>query len=466
MGRLFGTDGVRGVWGSTLTPELLLRLARAIGSYFGRGARVLVGRDTRAGGHVAEQLVVAGLMYEGVKVYLAGITPTPALQLYIRDHGYDGGVMITASHNPPEFNGIKVLGPDGIEVSREDEKAIEDIFFEARFGGSDWRGLTSAPTSEPGVNDYYVSRIAGSVDSDTIRRLEARVVVDCGNGATSLTTPLIVKAVGARPLTLNCNPDPSFPGRQPEPTPESLEHASSLVAASKAVMGVGHDADGDRAIIIDSGGKAHWGDRSGSLLALYIHEHGLVNAPPRVYTAVSSSVLVEEFLKPAGIEVVWTPVGAVNISYAMKREPGIAGFEDNGGYIHPAHQLVRDGGMKTALFLEMLARERGDSSSLFSRLPQYYAVKRKVPVGSREEAECYVREAEKALAGLRLITIDGVKAIGDGFWVLVRPSGTEPVVRIMVEAREPSKAEELAKNLELDLSQRCAPAERGKASSP
>ncbi|MCE4612065.1 MAG: phosphoglucosamine mutase [Desulfurococcales archaeon] len=455
MGRLFGTDGVRGVWGESLTPELLLRLSRAIGAYFGPGSRVLVGRDTRRGGDLAVGVVSAGLMYEGVKVYYAGITPTPSLQLYVRDHGFDGGVMVTASHNPPEYNGVKVVGPDGVEISREDEERIEELYFKGEFGGPEVRGLLSSPVRVEGVNDYYVEKVAERVDSEKIAKVKPRVVIDCGNGATSFTSPYIARKLGAKPLTLNCNPDPQFPSRHPEPTPESLRDSAAVVRAIGAHLGVGHDADGDRAIVIDSRGEVHWGDRSGSLLARFAYENKLVNAPGRVYTGVSSSMLVEEYLKPAGIEVVWTPVGAVTISRRMMNEPGVAGFEENGGYIHPAHQYVRDGGMTMALMLYMLVTEGLDSSRLFSKLPKYYAVKTKVPVSTRSEVQCFVEEAKSMFSGERLILIDGVKAVGEDYWVLVRPSGTEPVVRIMVEARSPERARELAESVAKSLSERC-----------
>ncbi len=455
MGRLFGTDGVRGVLGSDLTPELVLRLSRAIGAFFGRGARVLVGRDSRSGGDMIARIVSAGLIAEGVKVFYAGLTPTPSLQLYIRDHGYDGGVMVTASHNPPEYNGVKVLGPDGIEVSRDDERVIEEHYFQGSFKGASWRDLSWEVVEVRDVNDYYVSRVAEGVDVEAISRRGFKVLVDCGNGAASATSPMIVRAVGARPVTLNCNPDWRFPGREPEPTPSSLAEASRTLRALKADLGVGHDADGDRAIFIDDAGEVHWGDRSGALIAGYAAERKLPGHPRRVYTGVSSSILVEEYLSRLGVKVEWTPVGSVVISHSLKRSPGVAGFEENGGYIHPAHQLVRDGGMTLALMLELLASEGATASELFARLPRYYAVKTKIPVGGRGEAECYVEAAKEMFSGMRLITIDGVKAVGEGHWVLVRPSGTEPVVRVMVEARDRGEAQRLAENIVSELTKRC-----------
>ena len=442
LGRLFGTDGVRGIVGLDLTPEFALRLGRAIGGFFGRGSRVLVGRDVRAGGDVIAGALVAGLLSEGVKVYYAGLAPTPAIQYVVKTEFYDGGVMITASHNPPEYNGIKVIAGDGIEIPREDEVKIEELYFKGYGSSLEWRSLAEPPEGVSGVIDRYVEAILDQVDVDSIARRGFKVVVDCANSVSALTTPLLLRRLNVRVLSINCHLDPLFPGREPEPRPDTLVDAATLVVSSKADLGVGHDGDGDRAIMIDDMGRVQWGDRSGALLAAYASTKWR-DLPRRVYTGVSSSVIVEEYLKPHGIEVVWTPVGSVTIARTMKNEGGaIAGFEENGGYMHVPHQYVRDGAMKLALFLDMMASYNARSSSLFSKLPEYYTVKTKVRA-SREEALCAIELLKEHFSGYRMITIDGVKVFGEDFWVLVRPSGTEPVVRIMGEATTRERIEEV-----------------------
>ncbi|MCX8195717.1 MAG: phosphoglucosamine mutase [Acidilobaceae archaeon] len=452
MGRLFGTDGVRGVTGTDFTPEMGLRLGRAIGAFFGKGSRLLAGRDVRAGGDMILSSVMAGLLAEGVKVYYAGLAPTPAVQLAVRRGGYDGGIMVTASHNPPEYNGVKVIGPEGIELSREEEKVVEDHYFSAHASRLGWRSLTESVELRHGVIEEYVEAIAEQVDRDSIARLDGKVVVDCANSVGSLATPLLLRRLGLKALSINCHLDPEFPGREPEPTPDSLREAASLVVSSKAILGVGHDGDADRAIFIDERGVAYWGDRSGALLAL--HASRKWDAPKRVFTGVSSSMLVEEFLKPQGIDVVWTPVGSVTIARTLWRERGIAGFEENGGYIHYPHQCVRDGAMKLALMLDLMTSERASASELFSRLPRYFSRKTKVRV-TPEEAACAVESVKELFAGYRQITIDGVKVFGEDFWVLVRPSGTEPVVRVMAEAREEGRLNEVVNAVLKVISDRC-----------
>ncbi len=453
MGRLFGTDGVRGVIGKELTPELALRLGRAIGAFFGPGSRILVGRDVRSGGSMILDAVEAGLLAEGVKVYRAGLIPTPGLQYNVKIGFFDGGVMITASHNPPEYNGIKVIASDGIEVSREDEKAIEDLFFSSRQGSYDWKTYMVEPTPYPEALDKYIEGVVSQAEALPSNGKKLRIVVDCGNSVGALATPRILSRLGHKVYTVNCNLDPSFPGREPEPTPETLRETAKYVREVGADFGLGHDGDADRAILIDDKGRVIWGDRSGALIAAFVDEH-VKGLPRRVYTGVSSSMLVEDYLSPRGIEVVWTPVGSVVISRMIVASGGaLAGFEENGGYMHTPHQIVRDGAMKAVLAAALIS-DKGALSSLVDSLPKYYPIKTKLPA-TREQALCAVEAAKEYYSGYRQVTIDGVKVLGEGFWILVRPSGTEPVVRIMLEAETPEKAHALLEEVKSLLRDKC-----------
>ena len=450
MGRLFGTDGVRGRVFEQLTPQLALRLGLAVGSFLGEGSRVLVGRDARAGGDAILRAVTAGLLASGARVAVVsrgGYAPTPAIQYAVKTLGYDAGVIVTASHNPPEYNGIKVVGPLGIELDRESEKRIEEIYFQERFRLLPWSRALHNAAKEDRVLDTYIEAVVKQVDRHLIKSKGYRVLVDCANNVSSLTTPRILRRLGVKPYTLACNLDP-IPYREPEPTPSTLSEASKVLKALGLDLGVGHDGDGDRAIIIDETGEAWWGDRVGALLSAYIAEHKLPDAPRRVVTAVSSSRVVTEYLEPRGIQVEWTPVGSINISYRLLEKGGVAGFEENGGFLYPPHLLARDGGMTLALFLEMMARENAKASQLFARLPRYYAVKTKIPM-TREQALKVVEALRQKYeqTGARIVTVDGIRVEGEDYWFLVRPSGTEPVLRIMVEARSPEKAEQLAQSL-------------------
>ncbi|BBD72499.1 phosphoglucosamine mutase [Sulfodiicoccus acidiphilus] len=445
MGKLFGTAGVRGLTNKDLTPEFVSKFARAVGTFFGSGSTILTGRDVRAGGDMVLRALHSGLLSSGVKVFDGGMAPTPAVQYAVRELGYDGGVIVTASHNPAEFNGIKVLSRDGSEIYRDKEEIVEQIFFEGKLFTEDWRGLTNDVKREDRVLDTYVRGVLNKVDIERVRSRNFRVLIDGANSVGSLTSPIIARELGCKVYTLNCNIDPTFPAREPEPGFDTLVETAAAAKAIGVDLAVAHDGDADRAIFMDSKGRIQWGDRSGTLLSKWVvRKHP--ESPKRVVTAVSSSILVEEFLRPEGIEVEWTKVGIINIAHAIRSHGAAAGFEENGGFLYPKHQFDKDGGMTFALMLEALANEKISSADLFDSLPQYYTIKTKVPARG-EPNDIYERVKRSYSYRGRLIDIDGVKVVGNDYWFLVRRSGTEPVVRIQVEAKSKEQAETLAKEL-------------------
>ncbi|MBW9140627.1 MAG: phosphoglucosamine mutase [Candidatus Aramenus sp.] len=447
MGKLFGTDGVRGVINRELTPDLALKLGKAIGTFFGKGSTILLGRDARAGGDMFARAVESGLMSAGVKVYEGGFAPTPALQYAVKTLGYDAGVIITASHNPAQYNGIKVIDKDGVEVSREKEKVIEDIYFSEKFSAVEWTYLTYDVKREDRVIDTYVKGILSHIDVEKVRKKGYKVLIDGANSVGSITTPIVARELGCKINAVNTNLDPLFPARTPEPTMDSLKETAKIASDLGVDLGAAHDGDADRAIFIDSKGRVQWGDRSGALLSYWAStkESGF---PRRIFTAVSSSILVEEFLSKFNIEVKWTKVGSVDIAHALMEEKGIAGFEENGGFIFPAHQYVRDGAMSFALMLEYMASENATSAQLFDSLPQYYPVKTKVEIKPSTDVQ-RIYEELKATYGNKgeIITVDGVKIVTKDYWFLVRKSGTEPIIRIMIEAKDQNLANSLASEL-------------------
>ncbi|MGC9010063.1 MAG: phosphoglucosamine mutase [Sulfolobales archaeon] len=446
MERLFGTDGVRGVFNAEMDPFMAMRLAFSIATYLPKGSRVLVARDGRAGSENIYYAVIAGLMAGGVKVYDGGPAPTPSMQLSVRDRGYDAGVMVTASHNPPEYVGVKFITGDGVEAPREVEEEIEKIYHETRFRKVSWREVQYSVSKDPLVNEYYISKIVESVDKEKIASRGFRVVVDPANSVGGLTTPYILERLGVKVYTINAELRPE-PTRPYEPTPDTITDLRAFVKELKADLGVAHDGDADRAMFVDEEGEAYWGDRDAVLLAKHIYFNRRSKMPKRVVTAVSSSTLVEEMLKPYGIEVVWTKVGSIVIARELIRiGGGLCGFEENTGFIYPEHQYVRDGGMKTALILEYLAYEKRSLRELMSELPKLHVIKTKRPTNP-EKTRRVLDELKKIYSNERLITVDGVKVIGEDYWFLVRPSGTEPILRIMIEAKTRDKAEEVLKEI-------------------
>ncbi len=451
MSSLFGTDGVRGVVNRELTVDLALKLGLAIGSYFGEGAKLLIGRDVRFGGEMLKHAVIAGLLSTGVRVYDAGLVPTPCLQYNIKVGDYDGGVMITASHNPPEYNGIKVIGSNGVEIPREAEKEIEEIFFEGRVKPVTWSSVVNEIHKHPNAIEMYVDGILEHIDVNKIKAKRFSIVVDPANSVGTLSATLLARKLNVRIVTVNGNLDSAFPGREPEPTVSSLKETAEIVKSVNADFGVGFDGDADRAIFIDDRGRVHWGDRSATILCKFIAEKE--KRKGRVYTGVSSSILIEEYLKPYGIEIVWMKVGSVDIAHAMLKDPNIlCGFEENGGFMYPKHQYVRDGTMTLALMLELLSSERRKLSELFDELPQYIPLKTKIPM-KREDALKVVEALKERYKNYRLITIDGVKIMLKDSWILVRPSGTEPVLRIMAEAKSEEKLKKLVDEVKSVISE-------------
>jgi len=437
---------VRGITNEGMTPELAMKVAQAACTWLG-GGKVLVGRDVRYGGDMLVSAVLAGLSSCGCEPYYAGLVPTPALQYAVPRLGYDMGIMVTASHNPPQYNGVKVIGSNGVEVPRDAEREIEEIIFENKVRRVPYYEVKEAKR-EGRVLDVYIDGILADIDVQKVKNKEFKVVVDGANSVGSLATPLVLRKLGAKVLCLNCNLDPSFPGRHPEPTPQSLEETSRAAVAVGADLIVAHDADADRAIIGDEAGEVHWGDRSGALLTEHLAEK-YPHLPKRTFTGVSSShIVVDGYLRPKGIEVVWTPVGSVVIAHELIKRGGVSGFEENGGFMNPVHQPVRDGAMTAALFLEMLAQRGKRASELFSALPKAYAIKGKVYRGEKEELRGLYEALKSKYQDCQFTEIDGLKVVCENFWFLVRPSGTEPVVRIMVEATDPKKAKEVYSELE------------------
>ena len=438
MTRLFGTNGIRGVVGKDMTANLAVRVGHAIGTHFGAGS-VALARDPRLSGPMLSRAVAAGLMASGLEVIDLGMVPTPCAQYYVHVHGrLKGGVVITASHNPREFNGIKALDAQGMEMAREEEEAIEAIYFEEKFATAEWSAVGDL-RSDTSAIDLYLRGILSRVDVDAIRKRKLTVVADPANGAGCVTTPYLLRTLGCRVLSLNGQPDGAFPGRLPEPTVEHLGDLMRIVVEARADLGVAHDGDADRAIFVDERGSFLYGDKRLALLARSeLARHGGL-----VVTPVSTSSVLDDVVREAGGQVVRTKVGSPIVARAMLAQGAAFGGEENGGIIFPEHQFCRDGGMTVAKMLEVLAKEGKPLSALAAALPQYSLKKEAVEVPVERRAATL-----EALVGLvrgrKVGTIDGVEIHESDGWVLVRPSGTEPLFRVYAEAKTPERAQALA----------------------
>lgn len=426
--KLFGTNGVRGIVNKEMTCELALKLAQSTGTYF-QGADLTVGCDGRVSSPLFLEIVCSGLASIGCQVWNLGMITTPGLQFLTKDWGLKGGIMVTASHNPPEYNGLKVMGDHGVELPHEEELKIERIFFQSKLNLAAWNEIKPPlPVSEKFSS--YVKSILDNVGG-VPRQSNLKVVVDTANAVSVLSTPTIIEKLGGQVSIVNGTIDGRFPGRLPEPTPEHLRETSRLVPSLHADFGVAHDGDGDRAVFLDEHGSVCWGDHTFALIV----EDFLQNYPgQKIVTPISSSQIIEEIAEKHGGEVIYTPVGSVYVSNLMLKINAKLGGEENGGIFYSPHVAARDGGITTAWVYRILAETRKPLSKLISKLPQSYIVKDKIPCSNPIKEE--VTEAIRNLPRKgKVLDIDGIKVwIPPRSWILIRPSGTEPIFRVLAEA--------------------------------
>lgn len=447
MGKLFGTNGVRGYANEDMNAELALKLGRALGSYLKPGETVLVGRDTRTSGPMLVAALTAGLQSAGVNVMDAGVVPTPALQYRVKHSGgrFAAGAVVTASHNPPEFNGIKFIDPDGTEMRSDKEDAIEKHFFDDDLRSVKWQDIGTAGV-ELTVNDAYVDACIAHVDAKAIRDAKLTVVIDTSNGAGSLTAPWLLRKLGVHVITLNAQPDGTFPGHPSEPTPENVKDLVKAVKAFGADLGVVQDGDADRCVFVAETGDYVYGDRTLALVSGQMVEQAKKDGRKNltITTPVSSSSIVEEYVKSKGGNVEYTRVGAPIVARRMMETGALFGGEENGGLIFPTHQHCRDASMTLAKVLEILATTKTSFSKLLAEIPTASLVKSKVTCPN-DKKQTALDAFAKAHAKDRVDTTDGVKVYTSDGWVLVRPSGTEPIFRVYAESKTQAQAEALAK---------------------
>jgi len=436
--RLFGTNGIRGVVNKELTPELAVKIGVAIGTFFGKST-LIVGFDARTSSPMLAKAVMAGLNAAGCNILFAEMAPTPALQYAVKTRKVDGAVIITASHNPPEYNGIKVVWKDGIELSREQEIKIENIFFNKNFRLAEWHKIGTVQKLHE-IIDEYIEAIKNHIDISQIAEKKYHVVVDAANSVGNLAAPRLLRDLGCKVTTINGNIDGTFPGRTPEPRPEHLRELSLTVKAVGADLGVAYDGDADRAIFVDEKGEIYWGDKTFALVEKFFLKD---NPSEKIVTPVSSSTLVKDIADAYGGELVWTKVGSVTVSQTMKKLKAKLGGEENGGIFYGPHQSVRDGAMATALILDIMAKTNKKLSKLLSELPKYFIEKSKVECPEELKTKTLEKLIEQT-KGLNTSTIDGVKIwFEDKSSILIRPSGTEPIYRLYAEAKKPEKAQQL-----------------------
>ncbi|MEK0322074.1 MAG: phosphoglucosamine mutase [Nitrosopumilus sp.] len=430
MAKFFGTNGIRGVFSEDLTLEFIHDMTLAIGTYFENGT-VLVGFDGRESSPAISKVVSSALNSIGIDCNVVGIVPTPCLQFAVKTLGYSGGIMITASHNPPQYNGIKPTAKDGVEISREDELVVEDIYLQKSWikNTENW-GTTG---KEERAIETYLKGIVSQIDSKLIESKNFKVVLDLGNGVQAVSAPDFCKMMQCETLLVNQNIDGKFPGRGSEPTPQNLSELSQTVTENNADFGIAFDGDGDRSIFCDNKGNILTGDKSALVLTQHILKK---NSNSVIVTCLNSGSNIEVLADKFNSKVIRTKIGSVEVSRKMIHTNALIGFEENGGYMYGKHNQVRDGCMTLALMLDLLATGKSLSDEI-ANLPPSFTTKDKV--------SCSPENASKLISLLKeefpsSDTTDGIKITTDPKnWVMIRPSGTEPIVRVYAEAESQKK---------------------------
>ncbi len=436
----FGSSGVRGVAYTELSPGDALAIAQAAGHVF-TAKHVALARDTRLSGGTLANAVASGLASVGADVDRLGVAPTPALQAYCEVESVPG-VMVTASHNPPAYNGLKLVGGEGVELTRDDLDEVERAIATGVDPGP-W-DETGETRSVDGAVRRYREQLLAAVDRDAIASANLTVAIDPGHGAGALSSPDIFRELGCRVLTINAQPDGRFPGRNPEPVQSTLGDLRRLVVTSEADLGIAHDGDADRAIFVDETGDVIPGGAALAVLA-----DAMVEAGDVVVSAANVSQRVVDVVERAGAELELTRIGSTYLISAIRKRLAagdrvpIAG-ENNGGILVPDYRIARDGAYTAARFCELLVDRT--ASEAVAPVDGYTTVRRDLEYESRAERALMLEAIETAAetSDAERDETDGIRLDFGDAWVLARPSGTEPVVRVYAEAREADRAEELA----------------------
>jgi phosphoglucosamine mutase len=432
-------SGVRGVVGQSLTPKLLTRFAQAFGTHTGSGT-IVIGRDPRTSGEMVKHAVVAGLLSTGSRVVDIGICPVPTVQLQVNQRHAQGGIAITASHNPAEWNALKFIGSSGLFLDAGQARELLDIYHQGQYtkvGGAEIRTVEQVE----GATDQHIESILTKLGPLPQTKKKLRVVLDSCNGAGSLVGPKLIEALGAEVIPLNVNPDGSFP-RPAEPLPENLGDLCRAVKENQADIGFAQDMDADRLAIVSENGEAIGEDYTLVLATLFV----LQRQKGPVVANLSTTSAVADVAKKFDCPVFTTKIGEVNVTDGMQQHGAVIGGEGNGGVIYPRINFARDSLVGIALVLHLLAESQKSVTELLADIPKYYIVKEKMSCPSNR-IPAVLRMVRQEFASFQLDTRDGVKVTTSEGWLLVRGSNTEPIIRIVAEAKSEERARAMVEDV-------------------
>ncbi|MEP6690540.1 MAG: phosphoglucosamine mutase [Gemmatimonadaceae bacterium] len=438
---MISVSGVRGRVGFGLTPEIVGKFAAGFGAWASRaGARlVVVGRDSRVSGPMFHRATVAALQSVGCDVLDVGLAPTPTIQLAVEHHHAAGGLAITASHNPIEWNALKFIGASGLFLDGAESTAMREVV-ESGPRRATWDALGMVKNDADAVA-YHIDRILSLpfIDVDRVRARRFHVALDCVRGAGGVIMPELLERLGCKVSAIHVETDGRFP-REPEPTADHLGELEQLVRRSGADVGFATDPDVDRLAIVSNAGLAIGEDWTLALAARLVlrHRHGVVVAN------LSTSRILDDIAVEGGSRVIRAPVGEVNVATRMRSEGAPIGGEGNGGVILPELHLGRDAPLAAAIILQMMAEDADTLADTLGRYPKYVIVKEKLP-RPRATLEQVYASLRTRFADAEADTQDGLRLAWTDRWVHVRPSGTEPIVRVIAEAPTVAEANDLVR---------------------
>jgi phosphoglucosamine mutase len=437
--RFFGSSGIRGIANLDITPHLALLIGQAVVTSFGEGTYVL-GRDARLTGPMLESSLSSGIRVCGGDVLMGGLIPTPVAAWEVVSSGSKSGVAITASHNPPEYNGFKLFNPRGMSFTGEDRAKIESILIEDRYHLASWDGMGAVKDIDARLE--YIKSISSFIELSR----DWRIICDCFCGASGVIVPELFGELGIKSTNINAQPDGHFPAGTPEPNSETLSRLGSLVKGLRGELGFGFDGDGDRMLAVNEEGKPVSPDRLLAAYAGYICEKEGGGA---VVTHVGCSMSIDYMVQKAGGTVVRTRVGDAYIAEKIVKNNAIFGGEPVGAWIHPDVHLCPDGILSALKIMEALENEEATLSEFLKPVPVY-------PI-SRYNLECPENRKSGIMEHISekygdvfndIINInleDGIRLETSLGWILLRTSGTEPLIRITVEGKNTEDTEELMK---------------------
>lgn len=425
---MISVSGVRGIVGQGLTPEIAMQFAQAYGSEF--PGKIVVGRDSRVSGEMLKYAVWSGLMAVGCDVVDIDIASTPTTALIAERPECGGGIILTASHNPKEWNALKLLAPDGLFLRQEQGESIVKRVEKAHFNLASWDNMGRVQAMQHAAEQHIEAILnLPLIDAELIRSKKFKIVADCCNGAGGSILPQLFDALGCVVHFLNKEPNGMFP-RHPEPVPENLGDVCRAVLEHDADLGLAVDPDVDRLALVSEKGQPLGEEYTLALVTKFV----LAKSPGDVVVNLSTTRAIDDIAAQFGSRVFRTKVGEINVAVKAKQVGAVIAGEGNGGIMYPDLHIGRDAPVGIALLLQYLA-ERGEKiSTLYAALPHYAMIKDKIELGFAADAGAIVRKLAEQHADATINTLDGLKLLYEKSWVHVRASNTEPIVRVIAEA--------------------------------